>query len=179
MKDSLSDFTKKLQEKIYMEVKEEWGEDIFERWEKLLYRGKIDDPDGYACLTGKCGDTMEIFLRFEKERVKEASYMTDGCSSSNLCGSFAAELSLGKTPDELLDVTGETIFNKLGNLPSVEEHCAYLAAETLQEALNDFMIKHFREAKKYVTKSGQVNAFYGENQDKNSNNNGETGESGK
>ena len=141
MKDSMDDFAHKLQEKVFMEVKEEWGEEIFRRWKNPLFQGTINDPDGHACLKGKCGDTMEIFLKFEEERVKQASYMTDGCGSSNLCGSFAAELSLGKTPDELLEVTGETIIEKLGRIPSVEEHCAYLAAETLQEALNDFMIK--------------------------------------
>ena len=115
---------------------------------------------------------MEIFLKFEEERVKEASYMTDGCGSSNLCGSFAAELSLGKTPDELLDVTGETIFNKLGNLPSVEEHCAYLASETLQEALNDFMMKHIRQQKKNEANSGPADSSFRKSQNKNSNKNG-------
>ena len=103
--------------------------------------GTIEDPDGYARVHGKCGDTMEIYLKFENERVKEASYRTDGCGSSNVCGSFASELAFGKTPDELLEVTGETILNKLGNISPEDQHCAFLAAETLQEALNDYMIK--------------------------------------
>jgi nitrogen fixation NifU-like protein len=91
---------------------------------------------------------MEIFLKFDKDRVKDASYLTDGCGSSNLCGSFAVELSFGKTPDELLDITGEAIIERLGKSLAIEEHCAYLAAETLQEALNDFMVKHSGQKKK-------------------------------
>ena len=47
----------------------------------------------------------------------------------------------GMTPDELLEVTGDTILNKLGGLPKDDEHCAYLAGETLQEALNAYMMK--------------------------------------
>jgi len=50
-------------------------------------------------------------------------------------------MARGKTPDELLDVTGEAILNRLGGLPKEDEHCAHLAGETLQEALNDFMVR--------------------------------------
>ncbi|MFC1535081.1 iron-sulfur cluster assembly scaffold protein [Thermodesulfobacteriota bacterium] len=114
---------------------------VYERWLNPTYMGVISDPDGYACQKGTCGDTMEIFLKFENEQVKEASYQTDGCGSSNVCGSFAAEMALGKSPDELLYVTGEAIIEKSGGLPKDEEHCAFLAAETLQEALNYYMFK--------------------------------------
>ena len=58
-----------------------------------------------------------------------------------VCGSFASEMSIGKTPDELLSITGEAIMKKLGSLPQEDEHCAFLAAETLHEALNNYMIK--------------------------------------
>jgi nitrogen fixation NifU-like protein len=50
-------------------------------------------------------------------------------------------MAFGKTPDELLDVTGEAILEGLGGLPEEERHCAFLAGETLQEALGDYMIK--------------------------------------
>jgi len=87
---------------------------------------------------------MEIFLRFEQETVAEASFQTDGCGSSAVCGSFAAEMAHGKTPDELLDVTGEAILEKLGGLPKEEKHCAFLAGETLQEALSSYMKKQVK-----------------------------------
>jgi len=141
MSDTHDNNVHKLQQQIYKDTTEAYGTPAFERWLEPLYRGNIDDPDGYACVKGKCGDTMEIFLKFEKERVKRASYQTDGCGSSNACGSFAAEMALGKNPDELLEITGEAIIEKMGGLPSEEKHCAFLSAETLQEALNDYMIK--------------------------------------
>ena len=141
MVETIDDFAKRLQEKIFEDIKDAYGGMAYQRWLNPIYNGSIKDPDGYACLKGICGDTMEIFLRFENEQVKEASYQTDGCGSSNVCGSFAAEMSLGKNPDELLSVTGEAIIEKLGGLPKDEEHCAFLAVETLQEALNYYMIK--------------------------------------
>ncbi len=146
MGNDLDEFVSELQEQIYQETKEAYGEEGFERWLNMRYMGRMLDPDGYARLTGTCGDTMEIFLKFEDGRVKEASFLTDGCGSSAVCGSFAAEMAIGKTPDELLEITGEAILEKLGGLPKEEEHCAYLAGETMQEALNDYMTKQVKQS---------------------------------
>ena len=103
--------------------------------------GSMRDPEGYGCVKGTCGDTMEIFLKFEGNRVREAFFQTDGCGSSTVCGSFAAEMAISKIPDEIVDISGETILQILGCLPEEEKHCAFLAAETLQAALDDYMKK--------------------------------------
>lgn len=141
MGDNFDAFIENLQNQIFNEAKEALGELGFQRWRDPLYRGRMENPDAHARIKGTCGDTMEIFLKFEHDRVKEASYWTDGCASSTVCGSFAAEIAIGKNPDELSEITGETILNILGRFPKEDEHCAFLAAETLQEALNDYMIK--------------------------------------
>ncbi len=70
---------------------------------------------------------------------QRSTFVTDGCGSSTVCGSFAAELALGKTPDELTTVTGTEILAVLGRFPKEDEHCAILAAESLQAALHDYM----------------------------------------
>ena len=141
MGDTLDDFVNKLQGQIFEDTRREYGETVLQRWLNPLYKGTLPDPDGHAALRGRCGDKMEIFLKFEGERVREASFQTDGCGSSTACGSFAAEMALGKTPDELLEVTGEAILEKTGGLPEEESHCAFLAAETVTLALDDYMIK--------------------------------------
>lgn len=141
MENELDDFVKDLQEMINEETRAAYGDIAFDRWQNPLYMGSMDSPDGYARLTGSCGDTMQIFLRFDNGRVKDATFLTDGCGASAVCGSFAAELALGKSPDQLLEITGDAILKILGGLPREDEHCAYLAGETLQEALNDYMIK--------------------------------------
>ncbi|MBL7216743.1 MAG: iron-sulfur cluster assembly scaffold protein, partial [Desulfobacteraceae bacterium] len=89
---------------------------------------------------------------FEKDRVVEASFQTDGCGSSAVCGSFAAEMAIGKTPDEILDVTGDAILERLGGLPKDEDHCAFLAGETLQEAIGNYMIKQIKTMKGGIRK---------------------------
>ena len=141
MVGSFDEFVGKLQKNIYEDAKEILLDAGYQRRLNPMYMGAIENPDGYACVHGKCGDTMEIYLKFGNERVTRASYRTDGCMSSNVCGSFASELAFGKTPDELLEVTGESILDKLNNISAEDQHCAFLAAETLQEALNDYMVK--------------------------------------
>ena len=145
MGESMDDFVQKLQKQIIVEIKESFGEKAYHRWLNIVHMESMKDPDGYACLRGMCGDTMEIFLRFEKDKVKKASFQTNGCGSSQVCGSVAAELALGKSPDELLDITGDVIMEELGGLPKDDAHCAFLAAETLQEALSDFMAKRVKK----------------------------------
>lgn len=141
MSSELDDFVQDLQDRIYDETKEAYGDVAFERWLNPLYMGSIENPDGYGRVTGSCGDTMQIFLKFENDRIKEASFQTDGCGSSAVCGSFAAEMAIGKNPDEIAEITGEAILEKLGGLPKEDEHCAFLSAESLQEALHEYMVK--------------------------------------
>lgn len=140
MGDNLDNFVQQLQDQIFEETKKDFGEKVYKRWREPLYMGVIDEPDGHAKVKGKCGDSIEIFLKFEKNRLTQASFLTDGCGPSVVCGSYAAEMAIGKDPDELIEITGKIILEKLGGLPEENEHCAFLAAESLQQALNDYMI---------------------------------------
>jgi nitrogen fixation NifU-like protein len=117
------------------------GEVAVLQWLHSLQWKGPGEPDGHACLTGKCGETIEIFLKFNGERVKEAAYLTNGCISSKVCAALAAHMARGKTPEEITDITAQSILESLGEFPKGEEHCAFLAAETLQEALHRYMLK--------------------------------------
>jgi len=141
MGDALEDFVHEIKEQIYEETREAYGDKAYQRWLNPLFMGSMNNPDGYAKSVGVCGDTMEISLKFEGDRVKHALFQADGCGSSSVCASFAVELSMGKAPGEVSAISGEVIMETLEGLPKEDEHLAFLAAETLQQALNDYMIK--------------------------------------
>ena len=101
----------------------------------------IKQPDGKARITGLCGDTMEIDLKFRGDRVSETSYWTDGCAYSLSAVYAAADLAKGKTPDEIIEIDANVIQKTVGGLPTDQMHCAKLAAETLQSALENYMLK--------------------------------------
>jgi len=139
MSDELDSFLKELQDQIYDETLRDYGQKAFNRWLDPSYMHAMENPDAHGRITGSCGDTMEIFLRFEKGRVSEASFLTDGCGPSMICGSLAAELALGKGPDEIKEITDQTILETIGGLPEEDRHCASLAANTLQVALHNYL----------------------------------------
>ena len=138
---NLDDFVTNLQEQIFDEAKEAYGEKGFQRWRNPRYQGRMTDADAHASVTGSCGDTIEIYLKFKNNHVNMASYVTNGCASSSICGSFAAELTLGKDPDALSDITSDVVLKKIGRLPKEDMHCASLAATAVQEALIKYMKK--------------------------------------
>ena len=137
--NKLDTFLDQLEADILNEAYQAHGPKGYERWLHPKFQHCIPIPDGHASLTGECGDTMEIFLAMDGEVVADAAYRTTGCASSAICGSFAAELAIGKQATEILDMTGETILREIGRFPQNEEHCAHLAVTTLQEAINKYM----------------------------------------
>ena len=145
MTDDIDVFVQRLQEAMLEEAKENYGEVFFKRWQHPLYMGAMADADVSAQLTGQCGDTISIYLKFENGFVKNASFETDGCAPSIVCGSYAAELSIDKSPEELLDISVETITTQLGGLPEEVQHCAFLAAATIHGAVDKYMIRQIEE----------------------------------
>lgn len=131
----------RIQEEAFEEARTALGEKGFDRWRNPKFCGRLDDADGFARLTGDCGDTMEMYIKVRDERLDTVGYFTDGCSSSSVAGSFAAELATGKGFTEVLDLRGDDVLKEIGSFPKDEEHCAHLAVRTLQEALNGYLIK--------------------------------------
>lgn len=140
MDTDLDSFIQEIIGRMHEETRGAYGDSAYQRWKSRRFLGRLDNPNGQAVVHGGCGDSMAIYLRFENDRVSKASFETDGCGSSVVCGSYAVELAHGKTPDELIDITPDTIREKAGGLPEDDDHCAELAVTTLQEALHQYML---------------------------------------
>ncbi|MBW2064046.1 MAG: iron-sulfur cluster assembly scaffold protein [Deltaproteobacteria bacterium] len=132
---------------IQREMEKAFGKAAYERWKAPLFMGRLEEPDGCGRLMGICGDSMEIFLKFEGDRVKEARYLSDGCGSSAVCASFAAEIAVGKSPREILQVRGDDIIEKMERIPEQDRHLAELAAATLKTAVRDYEARRGIEGK--------------------------------
>jgi nitrogen fixation NifU-like protein len=97
--------------------------------------GRMPEPDVYGIVHGWCGDTMEIYLRLDGERIQEATFMTDGCGPSVACGSMLTTMMQGISLEEAGQVAPEDLITALDGLPAESTHCAELAVSTLQAAL--------------------------------------------
>ena len=97
----------------------------------------MDQFDGYGLVFGSCGDTMEIFVRLDGERIQEASFMTDGCGPTVACGSLLTRMVQGKSLAEAAAIEAAEVIIALDGLPPEHIHCATLAVNTLREAIAD------------------------------------------
>ena len=100
--------------------------------------GILAQSDGYARITGPCGDTMEISLCVSDEVIVACTFDTDGCGATVSCGSIVTLLASGKRVAQAKRIDEETILDYCGGLPEANRHCALLAASTLQKALDEY-----------------------------------------
>ncbi|MQL50889.1 iron-sulfur cluster assembly scaffold protein [Desulfofundulus thermobenzoicus] len=100
--------------------------------------GRIENADGYGCVTGLCGDTIQIWLKVTDGKIGDIAFWTDGCGTTIAAGSMVTELARGRTLPEALQITPRDVLDALGGLPEDSVHCAFLAANTLHEAIKDY-----------------------------------------
>ena len=101
-------------------------------WLGPYNEGIIDQPDSIARVTGPCGDTMEISLRIQGDKIIESRFRVNGCAVSRTCASIAAALAKGKDLEEAWDIDEKEIAKGLPVLPADHQHCAILARDTLR-----------------------------------------------
>lgn len=105
------------------------------------HMGTMDSFSGHARITGPCGDTMEFWIRVENDKIREVSFITDGCDPSRACGSMTTFMAEGKTIAGAKQISQQDVLNALDGLPEDHEHCALLATNTLKAACEDYLNK--------------------------------------
>ena len=101
--------------------------------------GDMADADGFAKVTGPCGDSMEIRLKVNNDTIVGATFMTDGCGTTIASGSIVTEMAKEKNVIEARKISSQDVLNALGGLPEESQHCALLAANTLKAAIRDYL----------------------------------------
>jgi nitrogen fixation NifU-like protein len=139
-KINLEETARRLQEQMERDILAAYGPTVLDHWKNPRNLGLLENPDGYARLSGTCGDTMEMSVRVDGDVVAACGFVTDGCGSTVVCGSAATWLATNRNLIEALGaVTARGILELLGGLPEGDVHCAELAAETLRRALADYL----------------------------------------
>jgi nitrogen fixation NifU-like protein len=139
MSQMFDDALKQLEESVMEDMRKVYSEKTIDHFLNPRNLDGIQAPDGLGEVTGSCGDTMKIYLRVNNGRVTNATFWTDGCGPSIASGSMVTELVKGKSVAEAQRISQEDILNALGGLPEESLHCALLAANTLKEAIGDYL----------------------------------------
>lgn len=136
------------EELIKSKMREIYSEAAIEHGMNPRNIGEIENADGFARITGPCGDTMSIYLKIDHGKIRDARFLTDGCGTSRASGSMATEMAKGKNLAEAQKIGQQDVLDGLGGLPEESEHCALLAANTLREAIKDYLTLKAADAKR-------------------------------
>lgn len=96
---------------------------------------RMSDPDAVGIIHGCCGDTMEIYLRLDNNKIREAAFMTDGHESAIACANLLCTMVQGLSLQEAARISPEDLSDALGGLPKAKLHCAKLTIDTLRKAV--------------------------------------------
>lgn len=130
----------KFEELIKQEMRKIYSEAVVEHSMDPRNLGELEDANGFARVTGPCGDTMSMWLKVNGATIINASFMTDGCGTTIASGSMVTEMVKGKSISEARKTTQRDVLDALGGLPQESEHCALLAENTLKAAIRDYIV---------------------------------------
>jgi nitrogen fixation NifU-like protein len=128
-------FVDELQQQIIEQARAVYSDKVIEAFYNPKNMGPMPEPDARGVVHGWCGDTMEVYLRLNGERIEQACFMTDGCGPTVACGSTLTTMVRGMSLQEAGGITPEDLLKALGGLPEESVHCAELAVNTLREAI--------------------------------------------
>ena len=122
-------------------------------------QGVIDDADAVGQVGNPvCGDVMKIYLKIDdrpafakatagkkqtaddriEKYIKDIKFETLGCAAAIAVSSALTDLAKGKTLDEAMLITKDSIVDDLGGLPVQKVHCSMLGVDALRQAINKY-----------------------------------------
>jgi nitrogen fixation NifU-like protein len=136
MKDNDFDrLVAELQRQIDAQARALYSEKVIQEVNDPKNVGRMPAANAHAAIRGWCGDTMEIYLRLNGERIKEATFFTDGCGPTVACGSKLTTTVTGMSLKDAGLISAQELIDALDGLPEDSLHCAELAVQTLQAAI--------------------------------------------
>ncbi|HNS62896.1 MAG TPA: SUF system NifU family Fe-S cluster assembly protein [Anaerolineaceae bacterium] len=112
-----------------------YREVIIEHYKNPGFRGELDPHDiSFEDENPLCGDHIRIDLRVnENEVVTEAAFSGHGCAISQASADLLLEFIIGKTLDEIRQLTKDDLLELLGiELGPVRLKCALLSLKVLK-----------------------------------------------
>lgn len=116
------------------------AEIVLEHYREPHNYGTLDDPTVSVTEANPvCGDTVNLSLLIENDRIKEVKFVGKGCSISQASASMLTDRIQGKTLSEVKSIDEKSIIDMIGlNLGPTRERCALLSFNTLQKCIEDY-----------------------------------------
>lgn len=120
-----------------------YSEKVMEHFTNPRNVGEIENADGVGEVgNAKCGDIMRMYLKIDGDVIEDVKFKTFGCGSAIASSSIATELIIGKTIEDVMQLTNKAVVEALDGLPPVKVHCSVLAEQAVKAALLDYSKKN-------------------------------------
>ncbi len=105
--------------------------------------GKMEGADAVGQMrSSEDGDLVYIYLKVRGDKIEDISFQAFGCGAAIASSSMTTVLAKGKTLDEGMQITRESVAEALDGLPPKKMLCSNLAPDALRDA-----IQNYRKAK--------------------------------
>lgn len=116
-----------------------YSQKVMDHFKNPHNQGKIDDADAVGEVGNPtCGDVMKIYLKVKDNVIEDIKFETLGCAAAIAVSSSLTDMVKGKTIEEALAVTKDSIVEGLGGLPAPKVHCSMLGVEALHKAIEEY-----------------------------------------
>lgn len=125
-----------------------YSKKVMDHFMKPRNVGEIKDADGVGEVGNLvCGDVMTFYVRVKNGIVTDVRFKTFGCGAAIAVSSIVSEMAKGKTVEEAMNITNESVVDELGGLPPLKLHCSNLGADALRKALKNYLAKKKKKKK--------------------------------
>jgi len=122
-----------------------YSEKVMEHFANPRNVGEIKDADGIGEVGNPvCGDMMTFYIKVDGNRIEDVKFKTFGCGAAIAVSSMVSEMALGRTLEEVMNLTNADVAKALGGLPPNKMHCSNLGADALHKAVEDYRSKSIK-----------------------------------
>jgi nitrogen fixation NifU-like protein len=122
-----------------------YSEKVLDHFKNPRNVGEIKNADGVGSVGNPvCGDMMTMYIKVKDEKIDDIKFKTYGCGAAIATSSMTTELAKGKTLEEAMNITRQSVAEALDGLPPVKMHCSNLAADALHEAIKNYKEKEVK-----------------------------------
>ena len=119
-----------------------YNEKVMDHFANPRNVGEIENPDGVGEEGNPvCGDMMTFYIKVKDDRLEDVKFKTFGCGAAIAVSSMVSEMAKGKTLEEAMKITPQSVAKELEGLPKNKFHCSNLGAQALHKAIEDYLSK--------------------------------------
>ena len=119
-----------------------YSEKVMDHFSNPRNVGEIKDADGVGEVGNPVGgDMMTFYVKVKDNKIDDVKFKTFGCGAAIAVSSMVSDMAKGKTIEEALKITNESVAKELGGLPPNKMHCSNLGADALGKAIDNYIAK--------------------------------------